>query len=291
MAFIETSLYNLIFLEGGNVGIGTDNPTFRMDVQGDLRAETSIGIGTDGSIARFSHNTTANRVDIRNDANQPIYIDQGYIAKGDLIVYNGTSQVRLPKGTDNQVLSVNNLTDTGLIWKDAGSVGIGTQIEISRLTVEEITSIDGGINLFNNTLSNINNIYANNIVYKEEPLILGVNKINVTSTTYSRVLNWIHQGASDKVRPPKEVLLRSYLNTTCNVSSYLIDPEFNYAARIVDVTRNIVMGQSSFSNSEPVINTITLTNVPQSNIDIELQIKKGLKGSFASFDSVTIKYV
>ncbi len=39
--------------------------------------------------------------------------------KGDLIVHNGITQIRLPIGTNSQILKVNNLTSTGLEWVDA----------------------------------------------------------------------------------------------------------------------------------------------------------------------------
>lgn len=48
-----------------------------------------------------------------------ITVYQPTVSKGDLSSHDGVSQVRLPVGIDGQMLTVDNSTDTGLIWKTA----------------------------------------------------------------------------------------------------------------------------------------------------------------------------
>jgi hypothetical protein len=336
-----TSLYDTLFLRMGNVGIGTEEPHYSMDIAaGEMRVADVLGLGHDMAMAHISYDETSNILRCRDTLNCNIYLDQGFIAKGDILVYDGITQVRLPIGQDAQVLSVNNATNTGLMWKDVTSVGIGTNLTLTELSVEKINALSQNINLstkslsnlnsvsLNNltsdlanvnistksisnistvslasitsdalninisgkTLSNIASVQATNIIYKEEPTILSVEHLKIPYTTYYKTLTWLYEGTSPFVRLPTQLILNSYLHTTCNLIEYLIDPEFIYSTRLVDVTHNTVLSQANFSNSIPTTNTLSIINVPHSNIEIELQVRKGAKGTYVSIDGVTVMY-
>ncbi len=61
------------------------------------------------------------------DSNSILTVYQPSTTKGDLVVHNGTTQVRLPAGINGQVLSANSLSATGIEWVDSsGGSNTGT---------------------------------------------------------------------------------------------------------------------------------------------------------------------
>jgi hypothetical protein len=71
--------------------------------------------------------------------------------KGDIIVFNGTNNVRLTAGSDGQVLAADSTTTEGVKWAAAGGVGTVTSIAVSGGTTGLTTS--GGPITTNGTIT------------------------------------------------------------------------------------------------------------------------------------------
>ena len=71
--------------------------------------------------------------------------------KGDIIVHDGTNSVRLPIGTDGQVLTAASGQTEGLEWAAAGGGGSGTK---SFIHMKSSTTKNGDIMLFNTIVEN-----------------------------------------------------------------------------------------------------------------------------------------
>lgn len=76
--------------------------------------------------------------------------------KGDLIVYNGTDNVRLAAGTDGQALKANSATATGLEWgsdtsglADPGANGVVVRTALNTTTARTITGTTNQVSVSN----------------------------------------------------------------------------------------------------------------------------------------------
>ena len=94
-----------------------------------------------------------NRIDYYDGAAWQPLLDQDVIAaKGDLIVGTGDDTVsRLAVGTNNQVLTADSSTATGLKWAAAGGSGAMTKISASTFTSQSAVTFD---NVFTSTYRN-----------------------------------------------------------------------------------------------------------------------------------------
>ena len=65
--------------------------------------------------------------------------------KGDLVVDNGITGVRIPVGGTGQVLTVDSSTDEGFVWKDSGTfLGVGVTSDTCKIWDEKETATNGG---------------------------------------------------------------------------------------------------------------------------------------------------
>jgi len=77
-------------------------------------SEGQVCIDTDTNIYKIG-NGTDKYLDIPN---MNIGINNSGAAKGDMVVFNGSIWLKVPKGADGQVLNVDSDSDSGVAWKD-----------------------------------------------------------------------------------------------------------------------------------------------------------------------------
>lgn len=84
----------------------------------------------------------------------------GTVAKGDIIVYNGTDFVRLARGADDEVLVADVSQPTGLKWAVGGGAGVGVQLKWQYdVTTTEADPGAGKFRLNNATIASATELY------------------------------------------------------------------------------------------------------------------------------------
>ena len=128
----------MIILENGNVGIGTRNPTEKLEVNGILQ----IRRDSDHPALRFA------------EINSGTTTTRGYIASGDWAVNGGAiDDFGISSSTTGDLLLATNAgTERLRIQSNTGNVGIGTNNPLTTLHVEKAVSGDF-ISTFQNTNS------------------------------------------------------------------------------------------------------------------------------------------
>jgi fibronectin-binding autotransporter adhesin len=149
---ISTGTGHIALNPVGNVGIGTDNPGAKLDVNGDmrLRGATSGYIGLRAPATAGNNIWTLPTAD--GGAGQALITDgSGNLSwtsvgsgSGDLI--NGGNSGAVVVGSNDSTLALEANGSTAMIIDASGNVGIGTSTPASALDVAGITRIGDGIN-------------------------------------------------------------------------------------------------------------------------------------------------
>lgn len=188
-----------------------------------------------------------------------------------------------PNGIGNLYFRTNadggcNVTDRMVILHN-GFVGINNR------TPQELLHVTGNASISSNIFTS--NIFASNIIYRNEPTFYPITDTQVTSTLYTKTFSWIYNASEANVRIIKDIGIRSYLYTTCNITN----SNYNYALRIYDSARNTTLGLQTLSNTTPVVNYITLSNLSSNNTILELHTKKSNYGSYVNIDGIIVRYI
>ena len=133
---MDSSLSSNMRLEGGNLGIGKA-PTEALDVHGNIGVNGTVDgrdIASDGSTLDSHVASTSNPHSVTIDQVTPT------TTKGDIIVENGSNAVRVPVGSNGQVLTADSAQSTGVKWAAAASGGF------SYALIEDVksTGTNGG---------------------------------------------------------------------------------------------------------------------------------------------------
>jgi hypothetical protein len=116
---------------GGNVGIGTDNPTEKLDVNGNARVDGSLDvIGTNSLNLIGTDNVYMNFYPDGSDGGR-----QGYIGYAS----SGTDNFTISNQNSSGDIRFNTNTQVQMLINPDGNVGIGTNNPISDLQVGNIT--------------------------------------------------------------------------------------------------------------------------------------------------------
>ena len=130
---------------GGNVGIGTANPDYDLDVNGDIRARENIRV-FGNSVSPPTYNTpTETSVNLGTYINDFAYIDLASTNAGgswlDFSKANGTDysgRIRYVNSSDQ--FQISTAGSQKMVVTSNGNVGIGTTSPLKLLTVKKATS-------------------------------------------------------------------------------------------------------------------------------------------------------
>jgi hypothetical protein len=135
-----TSLAN-VFFSPGTYGGPTLTPILTIDSKGrvtNLTFETITAVATPGGLdtelqfnqagalggtAGITYNFANQTLSFTNKVGNFNNLSPN-IVKGDITAHTGTSNVRLPVGTEGQFLRVNSSTTTGLVWADDNTIEV-----------------------------------------------------------------------------------------------------------------------------------------------------------------------
>lgn len=120
-----------------------------------------------------------------------------------------------------------------------------------------------------------------NLIPKQSQKISVTNQKSVSSTSYLKLVTTTVPGESTK--PITDIKVFSY--KTGNASSYSV--------RVFDATNNLVVAETTFSNSNGLLQSLgSLSNLPSSEATFEIQLRKdnGNSQSEAIVEEVEIVY-
>jgi hypothetical protein len=144
----------------------------------------------------------------------------------------------------------------------------------SDLELSEKTILDNLINDYTNPL--------NPIIYK--PVIINSVLLQSNNSVWTRLCEWVDNGI--------RVLDNITINSRLQPNNDIENPDFKYFIRLVDITHNVVLGVSEYTNIENIINTISITDFAlNSNSLIELQVKKNAPGITIDILAVIANYL
>ena len=158
----------------GNVGIGTSNPGYLLDLNGSSRITNNLFFGT-SSLA--SMGMVGNNLTINSYAGNPVKIDSLQVTSfqygvtfqyGDLTLNKSAGVDTYIRSTNQDLRLQSGSTYNLLLNSTAGNVGIGTITPNEKLTVAGVISssnvvyaLGGNSNLWNSAYATVNSISAN----------------------------------------------------------------------------------------------------------------------------------
>lgn len=267
----------------------TSNATFSNDITtfGSLAVSSNVVVGGDqlniGNITTFksitanSNMTASNDLFIcRNSTFGVGSINAQMSITGSTSIQTNQSNACLrvnQTGTGN-VLELSGLNTRHVTLSNNGFLGVGTSNATRRLDVNGDINFEGMI-------------YQNNVAFPREPLIQTFTKANTNSKEYQVLLSWVNDLSFSNIRNVKSIQTKSYVlpgprDTSSNVS---------YSLRVYDFTNNRVLAEQAFSNQDPRLVQLTLSNLNTNTLtELELQGKVGAVGSNLCVENLLYKF-
>lgn len=159
-----------------------------------------------------------------------------------------------------------------------GNLGVNYPYPDARLCI-------GGDAKINNIYTS--NIFASNIVYKNEPTFYPVTNNQITYNVFTKMFSWVYNGSESNIRTIKDVGVRSSLRSFDS----RITSNLNYTLRVYDTLNNKTIGSMLFSNINPEVCYIPLSNIAKVDNVFEIHAKKGASGDYINVDGVIIRYI
>ena len=144
----------------------------------------------------------------------------------------------------------------------------------SQLSVEDCATLDSLVEVYTNPPIDIN--------YLHRYINTGV--ITTEELEWTMTCSWVEPGNESLVETITSCKL---LPATPDDS---LDAGFEYYIRVLDVTNNTVLGQSTFTNTEYGKGVISISGFSSDESALELQVKKSTKGSRVSVTNVMCNY-
>ncbi len=119
-------------------------------------------------------------------------------------------------------------------------------------------------------------------IYKNVPYLM--NEIDIENTTYTTINSFPYLG-SDYTDTLKKINVNSRLNTS-NLSS-----SNYYDLRVINITKNTILGSNLLSNVDYNYNNISLSNIPTDYSLLELQGRKNGFATSFNINSVELIYL
>jgi hypothetical protein len=171
-------------------------------------------------------------------------------------------------GTGNLLTLQKSGTDK-IVASSNGYLGIGTSNPTKPLEVV------GDINV-------IGNIYQNNSLLQQRPIILSSTRIKEDSKNYRSILSWTNNSMSIN-----NLYVKSFL--TSKQGDNTNSSNFSYNLRVYDSTTNTTLHSSRHQNQTPSNLLLTLSNVTSNSlVNIELHSKVGPIGNYVCVESVLL---
>lgn len=182
---IAGSLYsNKIFENTDGLGVDVEDVVFsnKTVLMSDVPTVTQPGLS--GKYLMYFDATDQKLKSI--DSAGVITVYQPLTTKGDLVVHNGTTEVRLPSGTNGQVLTVNSSSSSGVEWANGGSVaGTSKQnvttIYFSGTSPVILNNIGFSSNVYSITPNVENGASLNYLVSKNNPASGSYNAVKLNT--------------------------------------------------------------------------------------------------------------
>jgi len=168
------------------------------------------------------------------DENSNVSVLNPLTTLGDIFVHNGTTDVRLPIGTDNQILYVNPTSETGLAWKTLSTDSIVVKEKLSsymfayNTTSTEISTsnyTDIKYDTVKKRSTNIFDFNGTEVIFKETSTALVSTKLSfyvISGNSKSEVTAYIYYSEDEGVTwttLPSSILHTTHINQTTGVAS------------------------------------------------------------------------
>lgn len=306
--FGRTNMYNRLTVQGGIVVKRTSNLTSYSSnteitlsndlhilqdeiVQGTLDVNSNVTFNNDfnvfGNVTFHSdlevyQNTT---IDGNATIHSALIVNSNAIIGKDSILAGNLStmsNVTLGSSTSSNIITLNGITsingDHSSTVLTVNQTGTGNILSIQKNGISKLVVLSNG------DINFTGNLYNNNKLIQNSPVILSFPKIRETSKSFKSVLSWINNSMSID-----SLYVSAYL--TAKNNDNINSSDFKYNLRIYDSTNNIILHTSSHSNQTPSNLLLNMTNVTSNTINtIELHSQVGSVGNYVVIESVLLNY-
>jgi len=285
---------NLYNLNSGFIGIGTNNPLFKLDINGSLNTNNEIYIINNNISNIINAKITINSnflINYNNHINTPVLLNVAITNNyNDLNNKLSFSTVAL-SGNYNDLNNINWInSSTNIYNNNSGFIGIGTDNPLYKLDINGTLNINNDIYIKNTNISNIidsnitlnsNNVNTKINYLNTDTIPLGTNNRFIINDIYNRNILFTQFLTSSNIITSNLSVIgdTTVLNTTVYQTKQLqIINNTTYPALIIkqiNATQNVF---ESYSNNQQnfIINSIGNIGIANNNPLYKLDINGSL---------------